>query len=142
MARSDFRFFYPFRIRYSEIDGQKIVFNAHYLTFFDTALMEYMEAIGYSYTDVESRTGHDYHTVRNLIDYHQPVYLREDIEVGVRPGRVGNSSITFVVEIHPAGKDDLRTSGEVVWVYTNQASGKSEKLPQDFLDLLDQYEKG
>ena len=37
MARSDYRFFYPFRIRYSEIDGQSIVYNSHYLTFFDTA---------------------------------------------------------------------------------------------------------
>ncbi len=46
-ARADFRFFHPFRVRYSEIDGQRVVYNAHYLTFFDTAIFEYYRAIGY-----------------------------------------------------------------------------------------------
>ena len=46
MARSDYTFFYPFRIRYSEVDGQSIVYNSHYLTFFDTAIIEYLEEIG------------------------------------------------------------------------------------------------
>lgn len=36
MTRDQFSFFHPFRIRYSEIDGQGVVFNAHYLTFYDT----------------------------------------------------------------------------------------------------------
>ncbi len=140
MARSDFRYSYPFRIRYSEVDGQKIVYNAHYLTFFDTAIIEYLEAIGYAYNDEAERTGHDYHTVKNLIDYHKPVTLREDIDVCVRPGRIGNSSLTWAVEIHPAGGDHLRTSGEVVWVYTNQQTEKSAPLPADLLTLIEQYE--
>ena len=55
MARSDYTFFYPFRIRYSEIDGQSIVYNSHYLTFFDTAIIEYLEAIGYDYTHIVER---------------------------------------------------------------------------------------
>jgi acyl-CoA thioester hydrolase len=32
MQRGDFGFFFPFRVRYSEVDGQGVVFNAHYLT--------------------------------------------------------------------------------------------------------------
>ncbi|MET0721452.1 MAG: hypothetical protein ABWY64_11540 [Tardiphaga sp.] len=32
-----------FRVRYSEIDGQRVVFNAHYLTYFDTTI-EYFRA--------------------------------------------------------------------------------------------------
>ena len=30
---ADYKFFFPFRVRYSEIDGQMIVYNAHYLTY-------------------------------------------------------------------------------------------------------------
>lgn len=41
MTRDQFSFFHPFRIRYSEIDGQGVVFNAHYLTFYDTTITEY-----------------------------------------------------------------------------------------------------
>ena len=31
MSRSQFNFYYSFRVRYSEVDAQGIVFNAHYL---------------------------------------------------------------------------------------------------------------
>ena len=47
MSRSEFKFSFPFRVRYSEVDGQKIVFNAHYLTYFDTAITEYFRALPY-----------------------------------------------------------------------------------------------
>ena len=140
MAKGDFRFSYAFRIRYSEIDGQSIVYNSHYLPFFDTAIIEYLEAIGYDYTNVVARTGYDYHTVRNVVEYRQVVNYREDIEVGVRIGRLGNTSLTFVLEIHPASGDDLRTTGEVVWVHTHQESGKTGRLPQDLLDAVEAYE--
>ena len=47
MSREQFNFHYSFRIRYSEVDAQGIVFNAHYLTFFDTAMTEYLRHINY-----------------------------------------------------------------------------------------------
>jgi len=140
MARSDFRFSYPFRVRYSEIDGQKVVFNAHYLTYFDTAITEYIYAIGYDYEGEAARTGHDYHAVRGVVEWKATVGLREDIEVFVRPGRIGRSSLTFALEIHPAGEEDLRTTGEVVWVYTDQETHQSAPLPQTLLDALEAYE--
>lgn len=140
MAKRDFKFTYPFRIRYSEIDGQSIVYNSHYLTFFDTAITEYLEAIGYDYTNVVSRTGYDFHTVRNVIEYHKVVSYREDIAVGVRISRLGNTSVTFALEIHPAAGDDLRTSGEVVWVHTHQETGKTAPLPQDLLEAVRVFE--
>ena len=37
MQRSDFRFLERLRVRWAEIDAQKIVFNGHYLMYFDTA---------------------------------------------------------------------------------------------------------
>ena len=40
MERAGFSFFHPFRVRYSEIDAQGVVFNAHYLTYYDTAINE------------------------------------------------------------------------------------------------------
>ena len=39
--KQSYNFFYNFRIRYSEVDAQGIVFNAHYLTYFDCAITEY-----------------------------------------------------------------------------------------------------
>jgi len=135
MARSDFAFFFPFRIRYSEIDGQKIVFNAHYLTFFDTAITEFLRQLRAELLELEDANGYEFHTVRNLIEYQAPIYFDEEIEVGVRIGRIGRSSLTFMIEIHGKGMEDLRSTGEVVWVNTDQATRKTVPVPELLRDL-------
>ncbi|MGY9054883.1 MAG: acyl-CoA thioesterase [Alphaproteobacteria bacterium] len=142
MARSDFRFSWPTRVRYSEVDNQGIVYNAHYLTYFDTALTEYIVAVGLDYEGEVKATNHDYHAVRAVVEWQAPIGKREDIEVCVRPGRLGRTSMTFTFEVHPAGQEDLRTTGEVVWVYTNQETHQSAPLPQNLLDLIEAYEGG
>lgn len=136
MAKSDFKFAWPFRVRYSEVDGQKIVFNAHYLTYYDTAITEYFRALPYDYMGQVERTGEDFHTVRTLVEYQQAIAFDEDIEVLVRTSRLGRSSITFLLEIHPQGKEDLRATGEVVWVNTDQETHKSAAVPQDLVEKL------
>ena len=97
MARAEFNFCFPFRVRYSEIDGQKVVFNAHYLTYFDTAITEYFRELGYDYMAQVERTGTDFHTVRTLVDYKRPILFDDQIEVHVRTARIGRSSIGFAL---------------------------------------------
>ena len=82
------------------------------------------------------RTGEDYHTVRTLVEYQRPIEFDEDIEVLVRTSRLGRSSLTFLLEIHPKGAEDLRATGVVVWVNTDQATNKSAALPQELVDKL------
>ena len=55
MSRNIFNFYYSFRVRYSEVDAQGIVFNAHYLTYFDTAMTEYLRHIKYDYVTSKIR---------------------------------------------------------------------------------------
>ena len=136
MAKSDFSFAWPFRVRYSEVDGQRIVFNAHYLTYYDTAITEYFRALPYDYMGQVDRTGEDYHTVRTLVEYQQPIEFDEDIEVWVRTARMGRSSLTFLLEIHPNDSEDLRATGEVVWVNANQTTHKSAALPDELVEKI------
>ena len=82
------------------------------------------------------RTGEDYHTVRTLVEYQQPIEFDEDIEVLVRTSRLGRSSLTFLLEIHAKGEDDLRATGEVVWVNTDQKTHKSAALPEELVKKL------
>lgn len=142
MAKSDFRFAWPFRVRYAEVDGQKIVFNAHYLTYFDTAITEYFRALPYDYMGQVARTGEDYHTVRSLVEYRRPIVFDDDIEVHVRTARLGRTSLTFHLEIHPKDTDDLRATGEVVWVNTDQATHSSAPLPEELIGKITAFEDG
>ncbi|MCB1744131.1 MAG: acyl-CoA thioesterase [Gammaproteobacteria bacterium] len=141
MARAEFRFGYPFRVRYSEVDAQGVVFNAHYLTYFDTAITEYFRVLPYDYMGQVKQTGEDYHTVRTLVEYQAPILFDEDIEVMVRVSRIGRTSLSFVLEIHGADGEDLRATGEVVWVNTDQSTHRSAPLPELLLERLKAYEK-
>ncbi|MFT5508996.1 MAG: acyl-CoA thioester hydrolase [Hyphomicrobiaceae bacterium] len=136
MARSDYKFFHRFRIRYSEIDGQGILYNAHYLTFFDQGITEYLRALPYDYKAETARTGHDFHTVKTLVEYAKPVEFDEEVDVCVKVGRIGRSSIRFDFEMHGRDAEDFRTSGEVVWVYTNQTTHKTAPVIEDLVARL------
>ena len=140
MAKSDFKFAWPFRVRYAEVDSQKVVFNAHYLTYFDTAITEYFQALSFDYMGRVEMTGEDFHTAKTLVEYKQPILFNEDIEVYVLVSRVGRSSLTFLLEIHPQGIDDLRASGEVVWVNTDQITHLSVAVPDELKVLLSGFE--
>jgi acyl-CoA thioester hydrolase len=128
MHREDFRFFFPFRVRYAEVDGQNVVFNAHYLTYFDTSITEYFRAMDYNYTAEVKDSGVDFHVVRSLVEYKSPIVFDQEIEVGVRVGRIGASSLRFDLGVFGKGEDRLYASGEIVWVYTDQRTHEAVRV--------------
>ena len=131
-SRADYPFACLFRVRYSEIDGQQIVFNAHYLTWFDTALGELFRYLGIVYgTARDGADPVDFHTVRNLIDYHAPVRFDEVVAVSCRLGRLGRSSVTFELAIFARGEDAPRATGQVVWVCAGVGDHASRPIPDD-----------
>lgn len=139
--REEFWFHFPFRVRYSEVDAQAVVFNAHYLTYFDTAITEYFRALGYDYLGEVARTGIDFHTVKSVVEYKAPIRFDEDIEVGVRVARIGRSSINLALAIFAKGAEDLRATGEIIWVATDQKTHQSVAVTEDLRALIASREK-
>lgn len=119
---ADFRFKHPLRVRYSEVDAQGVVFYAHYATFADVGITEYLRAIGYDYVADARETGVDFHLVKTHFEYLAPAHVDEEIEVHIRVARIGSSSITFAAAVTSAGSPDLVMAGELVWVYTDQTT--------------------
>lgn len=137
MHKSDLKFSFQFRVRYAEIDAQGIVFNAHYLTYFDTAITELYRSLGIHFSGHEASTlEYDYHLVKSVIEYHAPIYFDEVIDVYVGLSRIGNSSLTFKLFIYGEADETPRTSGEIIWVYANRKTGKSSPLPEDIRETL------
>jgi len=136
MDRSAFGFFAPFRARYSEIDAQGVVFNAHYLTYFDSALNEYFRETGFKFIDEAQKTGFDFHVVKTLVEYKKPIPYDQEFDVGVQTSRVGNSSLTFTLAIFPKSQNDVFATGEVVWVYTDQSTGKPSPVRADLVEKI------
>jgi acyl-CoA thioester hydrolase len=140
MARADFRFSHRIRIRYAEVDAQGVVFNAHYLTYFDVGHTEYMRAMGYDYKGEVARTGLDFHLVKSVVEYRQPLLFDQLVDVCVRAARIGRTSVTNLFEIHPADSDDLLASGETVMVCADLAIHRPVPVMASFLDAMRRFE--
>jgi len=136
MNRSNYGFFSAFRARYSEIDAQGVVFNAHYLTFFDSALNDYFREMGFQYIEEARKTGFDFHVVKTLVEYKKPIEFDQEFEVGVKTARIGTSSLTFDLAMFLKDEDTLLATGEVVWVYTDQSTGKTAPVRPDLIEMI------
>jgi acyl-CoA thioester hydrolase len=139
MSRSDFKFSFPKRVRYAEIDAQAIVFNSRYLEYFDLAITEYWRSVG-MYENAGVTQGPEFHVARALVEYKASIKIDEMIDICVRCARIGTSSMTFLFEIHGGGADDLRASGEEISVHVGHAGGRSAPVPQTIIDMFERYE--
>ena len=140
MTRSDFRFFERLRVRWVEIDAQKIVFNGHYLTYFDTALAGYWRALAMPYAATMDYLGGDLFVRKATLEYEGSARYDDVLDVGVRCLRVGNSSLVFSAAAFR--QDALLVSCELVYVFADVATQRSKPVPQELRDLLQAFEAG
>lgn len=129
MARADFRFCHPFRVRYSEVDPQAVVFNSRYLEYADFAIVEYWRAAGVKSGDPAFP---EFHVGRATVTYRQPIRVDEMIDALVRVERFGTASMTNRIELHGAGAEDLRAEIELVYVCVDLETGRSQPIPERF----------
>ena len=118
------------RVRWAEVDRQGIVFNGHYLTYFDVGVTEYYRALGYPYPDGLAQHGTDLYVRKAEVEYHASARYDDELDICVRVERLGRSSFDFRVEIHR--QDELLVSGRLVYVNADPVARKSAPLP-DFL---------
>ncbi|HEX4984524.1 MAG TPA: thioesterase family protein [Burkholderiales bacterium] len=139
MARQDFRFVHRLRVRWAEVDRQGIVFNGHYLTYFDVGITEYYRALGHPYPGGLAAHGTDLYVRKAEIEYEASAGYDDEIDVCVRVERLGRSSFDFRVEIHRGG--DLLVAGRVVYVNADPATRKSAPLPDFLRDAIRAFER-
>lgn len=139
-TRADFRFFRPHTVRYIELDTQGIVFNAHYLTWYDEAVSDYIRAAGWDYQAEVKASGADFHVVRALVEYREAIGRAARIEVAARATRIGRSSISFAPAVFRQGVDTLLATGEIVWVLTDQATRRPTPIPDRLRAVLGRFE--
>ena len=126
------------KVRYSEVDCQRIVYNSHYLTYFDISLSEMLEDC-FDQDEYIKKTNNDFHTVGVQMDFKSPARLNDQLEVYTGVKKLGNSSMTFFQEIYKSGSNEVLNSANITWVNTNQKSMKSETIPDDIRRKLDKY---
>lgn len=140
IQRADFRFVHRMRVRWSEVDMQKIVFNAHYLTFFDTAMGEYWRALALPYEAALRQLGGDLYVKKSTLEYHASAQFDDMMDIGLQCVRIGTSSIVFQGSIYRG--DALLVSGELVYVFADPATQSSRPVPAALREVFESYEAG
>ncbi|HEY0623305.1 thioesterase family protein [Sphingomonas sp.] len=127
MGREGFGFSTRLRVRYSEIDGQRVVFNSRYLEYADVAISEYWRWLGLA--DLPEWRGIEFHVARATVDFKAPFRYDDEIDAWVRTDRIGNSSLTSRVELCHAQTGALHTVIELVYVNVDLDAGTSSPVP-------------
>ncbi|MFB5650399.1 acyl-CoA thioesterase [Leptospira wolffii] len=135
MKNDSLDFYHTLRVRYSEVDAQAVVFNAHYLTYFDTALNEYMRFLGFKYQERLAETGLDFVVTRSLIEYKSPARFDEELNIYVKAGTVKPASIQWDIQVRKKSDDSLVCQGELTWAFVSLETRIPAKLPEIFKNL-------
>ena len=140
LKRSDFRFFDRLRVRWAEIDAQKIVFNGHYLMYFDTAVAGYWRALAMPYAQTMERLGGDLYVRKATLEYEASARYDDLLDIGMRCARIGNSSIVFSAAAFRL--DRLLVACELVYVFADPQTQTSKPVPDALRATLDAFEAG
>jgi YbgC/YbaW family acyl-CoA thioester hydrolase len=140
MQRQDFRFAERLRVRWAEIDAQKIVFNGHYLMYVDTAIAGYWRALAMPYPETLAAMQGDLYVKKATLEYHASARYDEQLEVGIRCERIGTSSMLFSAGVFRG--ENLLVSGEVVYVFADPHTQTSRPVPDALRTALRAFEAG
>lgn len=138
--RSDFRNFHRLQVRWAEVDMQKIVFNAHYLMYLDTAMSGYWRKLALPYEATLHALGGDLFVKKASVEYHGSARYDDNIDVGLRCASIGTSSVLFEGAIFRG--DTLLITSELLYVYANPATQTSQPVPASLRAVFEAYEAG
>jgi YbgC/YbaW family acyl-CoA thioester hydrolase len=138
--RGNYRFSHRLRVRWSEVDLQQIVFNGHYLNYFDTAVSDYWRALALPYQAAMAQLGGDLYVRKATLDYLGSARFDDLLDVAIRCEHVGNTSLRLRCAVFRGEK--LLVTGEMVYVFADPATQSSLPVPAELREMLRNFEAG
>ena len=140
MERRDFRFFQRLRVRWPEVDAQRVVFNGQYLAYFDLANSAYWRAAALPYPEAFDRVGGDTFVKKASLEYFGSAAYDDFIDVGMKCGRIGNSSLAFTAAFFRG--DALLATADVLYVFVDAATRRPKTFPEPLREAVNAFEAG
>lgn len=138
--RRAFRHLESLRVRWAEVDLQHIVFNGHYLMYFDTAVAGYWRAMAVPYHAAMQLLGGDLYVRKATVEYLASARYDDGLRVGVRTQRMGRTSMQLSCAVF-RGEQAL-VHGELVYVFANPSTQTSQPLPDALRAMCTSFERG
>lgn len=131
---SEVGFAFPIVPRYAEVDQQGVVFNSHYLVWFDEAFTGYLAHLGLPYPELIAQ-GCDVMLARTELEYASPVRWGDEVAVAVEPVRVGTTSFTLRFGVR-RGDGVEAVVGRTVYVCVDAREHTKRPVPEELAAAL------
>lgn len=125
---SEFHYYHPVEVRYGDLDAQRHVNNARYLTYMEQARLEYVRQLGLWNGESFAELGMIVAKVQ--ISYRAPIHYGDAVQVGVRVSRLGNKSMLMEYRLENAQTGSLFASATSVQVAYDYQAGASMPVPE------------
>jgi acyl-CoA thioester hydrolase len=138
MTASDevrFVFWHRERVRFRDVDLQRIVYYGKYLDYFDNALYEYLRSLGFESGVLNERYGFDTSVVHAEIDYVSPASFDDLLDIGVRVTRMGRTSFDASFGVRQSGRVICRAS--LVLVNYDEVAARARPLPANIREAIE-----
>jgi acyl-CoA thioester hydrolase len=126
-------FVHRLRVRYSECDQQGVVFNGHYLFYYDNAITEmWRHRIG-PYQETVTR-GYDIVVAEATLRYRSSARFDEVVDIAMPVAHLGNTSMVIRPEFRVGER--LVADGEVRHVFVDPSTLVKKPMPDDIRAAL------
>lgn len=137
--KSDFKVNTGIQIRFNDIDGLGHVNNAVYAQYFDQGRMHY-------FNQLNGNQAVDWQEARLIIasthvDFVQPVFLDDDIEILTRIYKLGNKSLKMYQFLVDKASGDVKASCKSVMVGFDPKTNESLQLDEKWRKAIEAFEE-
>ena len=118
------------RVRYGEVDMQKVVFNAHYLAYVDDAVDTWLRTIDISFES----SGWDVMLKKAVVEWQSGAGLGDELDIAVGVTRWGNTS--FDVGLRGVVGERPVFTATITYVGVKHGTLETMAAPQEIRDAL------
>jgi len=127
-------FVHRIRPRYAEVDQQGVVFNAHWLTYFDDSCTRFFESLGY--TPNEAFFGEfDVMIVKAALEWQGPAGFDDVVDIVTEPIRLGTKSFDLRYRASVDGR--AACTGVITYVSVLPSTHESAPIPAELRARLE-----
>lgn len=133
-------FSHTLRPRYPEVDMQKVVFNGHWLAYFDDASTRFFESLGFDPRDFVLGRGFDVMVVKATLEWKSPATFDDVVRIEVTTDRIGTKSFDLRFRASVEGRPACE--GVITYVSVTPGTKESAAIPARLREGLESAKSG
>ncbi len=123
------------RVRYAETDQMGVVYYANYLVWMEVARVDYCQAAGFRYKDLEVEHGILLAVTEANCRYKSPARYDDEVEITTTLSRANRRAVTFEYEMKSVSSGQVLAQGFTSHMFLNREL-RPASLPDAFRKML------